>query len=107
MASGDRGQKLLRAPEIDAELHDARVDGRGGKVTYEARLGSLPGGTFVEVEGGCRLVWGGGLRLWSPEGYGQLESGDSGLLVTVLTPKPVVDAIREGFAPQIHEIANR
>jgi hypothetical protein len=39
--SGGSSRELLRAPEIDGELHRARIDRRRGKVTYDAPLSSL------------------------------------------------------------------
>ena len=95
----------LPAPEIDAELHRARIDRWGGKVTYEAPLGSLPDGVFVEIDGGCYLVWGVALRLWSPEGYRTRSGRPADLPVTVLTPKPIVECLRAGYRTDVHASA--
>src|ERR1700758_506204 len=38
---GSNSTELPRADDIDAELHRARVDRRGGQVTYEAALDAL------------------------------------------------------------------
>jgi hypothetical protein len=38
----------LLAPEVDRELHRARVAGRREKITYQALLESLPDGCFVQ-----------------------------------------------------------
>ena len=47
------------------ELHRARID-RREKVTYEAAMGSLPDGCFVQIEGRAYLVWNDSLLLWTP-----------------------------------------
>jgi hypothetical protein len=91
----------LRAPQMDAVLHAARVDSRGGKVTFEAPLGSLPDGCYVEIEGGAWLLSGEWLLRWTAEGYGTREArADS--MVTVLTPLPTVECFRRGYRPEIH-----
>jgi hypothetical protein len=96
------GGGIVRAPEMDVELHSARIDAKGYKITYEASLNSLPDGCFVQIgDSGC-VVLGGDLIRWSPEGYTEKRRRPDGLNVTVLTPKPIVDCIRQGYAPSIH-----
>jgi hypothetical protein len=85
---------------MDLKLHPARID-RGEKVTYEAELSSLPDGVFVQVEGCAHLLWRGALLLWTPEGYASKCRRDASV-VTVLTPKPIVGCLREGYVPEIH-----
>jgi hypothetical protein len=92
----------LRAPEMDAELHTARVDRRGRKVTYEAALDSLPNGCFVEMDGDAWLVWNEVLLQWTPEGYARRIRRPDQLMVTVLTPGPIVECFRRGYEPEIH-----
>ncbi|MBC7927048.1 MAG: hypothetical protein H7039_15475 [Bryobacteraceae bacterium] len=101
-ASGEARVPLL-APEIDAELHRARVDSLGRKVTYQARLNTLPDGCFVQVGGLCFAVWNDALLLWSPEGYIEKSMRPGSLVVTVLTPAPTVHCIRLGYKPVLHE----
>jgi hypothetical protein len=91
------------APDIDAELHRARVDALGRKVTYKAELNSLPNGTFVEIEGSAQLVWNDALLLWTPERYLSKRTRPERLTVTVLTPQPIVECFRQGYEPQIHD----
>jgi hypothetical protein len=100
----DRGKALL-ATEIDAELHRARIDHRGGKVTYEASLNALPDGCIVQIDGSSYLLWDEALLLWSPPGYLKKEHRPNGLTVTVLTPEPIVQCIRQGFRAEIHKSA--
>jgi hypothetical protein len=97
-----RGASLL-APEIDLELHRARMDSRGRKVTWEAPLHTLPDGCFVQTDSSSYLVWGEALLQWSPGGYIKKHRRPQGLTVTVLTPEPVVHCIRHGYLPAIHD----
>ena len=97
--------ELPRAGEMDVELHRARVDAQGRKVTYEAELDSLPDGCFVQIDQAPVLVWDASLWLWMPEGYAQRESRPSGLRVTVLTPEPIVKCLRNGYRADRHASA--
>jgi len=94
---------FCRAPEIDAELHPARIGAHKEKLTYDAPLDLLPDGCFVEIEESAYLVLGDALLLWAPEGYIQKNRRPDGLAVTVLTPGPIVDCLREGYKPQIYD----
>lgn len=98
--------RALPATEIDVELHRARIDGKGRKVTYQARLDSLPDGCFVEMDDSSYLVHGDALLLWSPEGYAGKRERPGDAMVTVLTPQPTVECIRAGYALAVHESAN-
>jgi len=93
------------ADEMDLELHPARIDKRRKKVTFEAALGLLPDGSFVETEGSAYLVWGDALLLWTPEGYARRDGRPKDSIVRVLTPEPIVGCLRQGFIPAIHESA--
>ena len=91
---------LLRAPEIDAELQRARIDKTGAKVTYKADLDTLPNGCFVKIGNEAYLVWDNTLALWAPDRYARKDCRPPGVIVTVLTPEPIVDCFREGYQPQ-------
>lgn len=93
------------ADQIDAELHRARIDRRKVKITYQELLSSLPDGCFVQIEDSSYLVWGDTLLLWSPEGYLKKCDRPNSPVVTVLTPKPVVDCLRRGYTLEIHSSA--
>ncbi|HLI86234.1 MAG TPA: hypothetical protein VKV17_20130 [Bryobacteraceae bacterium] len=90
------------ASEMDVEPHEARIGPRGAKVTYEAELGSVPDGCFVEVAGSSYLVWNGARHLWTPEGYAGKDRLRQGTAVAVLTPRPIAECIRAGYRPAIH-----
>jgi hypothetical protein len=84
------------ADEMDLELHAAR------KVRYEATLGSLPDGCFVQMDGRAYLVWNDALLLWTPEGYTVRVRKPNDLTVQVLTPEPSARCFRQGYRPGIH-----
>jgi hypothetical protein len=95
----------LLAPEIDRELHHARVDAQREKVTHQALLESLPDGCFVQIGQDSYLVWEQALLMWTPEGYAKKERQPIGLTVAVLTPEPTVRCLRRGYLPEIHKSA--
>jgi hypothetical protein len=92
-------------PEIDAELHRARVGGRATKVTYDSPLRALPNGCFVQIDGSAWLVWEDALLLWTPERYIKKSRRPDDLSVAVLTPGPIVECFRQGYEPEVHESA--
>jgi len=102
-AKDSNGANLPFADQIDAELHAARIDSRKEKVTYKAPLDSLPDGCFVHITGSSYLVWADALFHWSPEGYVKEQHRPNDLTVTVLTAEPLVQCIREGYTPEIHQ----
>lgn len=100
------------AAVLDAVLHAQRVDASGRKLTYGARLGTLPPGTMaagIEMEDmGPDTPWLVGadrLWRWSFEGYRPGPAWEDGLKVTVLTPISVVRALAAGYPVQIHPTA--
>jgi hypothetical protein len=100
-----RHENPILADEMDVELHRSRIDGRRGKVTYQARLSSIPDGCFIGMEDSSYLVWGDSLLLRSPEGYLKKRERPNQLTVTILTPEPTVRCIRGGYAPEVHKTA--
>lgn len=96
-------RRAVRAAEMDEVLHRARLDERRRKRTYRAPLHALPNGAFVQMDEAPYLVWNDALALWTPEGYTQKISRPRDLLVTVLTPEPIVACFRQGYVPEIHQ----
>ena len=99
------GDPAVRADDIDAALHLARIDSRRQKVTYSAPIDSLPDGAFIDFGGGAWLVWDDSILLWSPEGYSARRPRPRRLTTTVLTPRPVIGCFRQGYTPAIHDSA--
>ena len=92
----------VRAPELDATLHAARIGGDGAKVTFRAPLGELPDGVIAldPRTGAPSLYREDRLWAWSFAGYGDGTEADATTQVEVLTPRPTVQAFAAGFAPQ-------
>ena len=95
-----------KVDEIDDVLHAERVDSRGAKRTFEARVASLPDGVLVEHRRRACLLWRGAILPWSFEGYGAAIRISNDARVAVLTPESIVRAIRSGFTPQVHASAS-
>jgi hypothetical protein len=95
----------ITAAEIDSVLHKERIAG-AEKLTYEARLDTLPDGVMIERDGLALLICGEALHPWSFTGYAAALPKPSGATpVRVLTPRSMVRAIAEGLVPQIHPSA--
>jgi len=96
----------LRAPEIDAILHPARVDRRSRhQIRHAAAVTDLPDGSFILHEGAAHLVQGACIRPFCPPGYGPARPRPRGE-VTVLTPKPTLRALQNGYRPVLHRSAD-
>ncbi len=102
-------QKMPRAAEMDAVLHDERVEPgwrAKGKRVYSAELGRLPDGAMVVgPDGGPHLWLGCSLRRWTPGGYAEPIAADPSTAVNVLTPRSTVSALGNGYVPVFHESA--
>lgn len=94
---------------LDAHLHAERVERGMGKRTYGEKIGNLPDGAFVELDGDALLVWRGRLHTWTHSGYVGRRSvaADSSTTVQVLTPKSVVSAFHDGLEVGVHPSAFR
>jgi hypothetical protein len=55
--------------------------------------------------GAAWLVWRGALHAWAPAGYAERREPVDGL-VTVITPRAIVDVIRAGDQPVVHPRAD-
>lgn len=89
------------AQTIDRELHAARIARGGVQVIFEANAAELPTGTMISVNGQPVLLWEGAQFEWSFEGYERRAVPVTGR-VRVLTPRPLVDVLGEGFIPEVH-----
>lgn len=86
---------------IDAILQQERIDTVMAKVTYEDRLGTLPDGSFILYMDVPHLVYKANLYPWSAAGYGKVISIPAEEIVTVLTPKSIIETYKAGYIPQI------
>lgn len=97
----DRLVKQVSIQEIDKALHAERAVRGGGKLTYMAGLDALPRGAMFVVDGVAYLVHRDGFLPWSFDGYGPSRELPGDAVVEVLTPRSVVAAIGQGFAPKM------
>jgi hypothetical protein len=95
-----RPEGPLRANYMDEILHRTRC-----RIRWEAPIDTLPGGSFVEIDGAPWVVAGDSLARWTPEGYTERHVRPKGSAVSVLTPQPSVRCFREGYTPIVHESA--
>jgi hypothetical protein len=94
---------LLRAGDIDSELHASRIH-RGRQVTHQSRLGDLPAGAFVTLPDKPDqpfLLWDNQLHPWHHAGYGPSKPAPTDAVVTVLTPAPSVAVLSAGYTPEV------
>ncbi|EAU41822.1 hypothetical protein FP2506_15354 [Fulvimarina pelagi HTCC2506] len=95
-----------RAGEIDKALHAVRVDSRRRlQIRLEVNTSEIPDGAMVHFEGEAWLLRNGRLLHYTPDGY-DTAMGLAAGTVTVLTPKPSVIALQNGFVPVVHPSAD-
>lgn len=101
--AANHGGRNLPATAIDARLHAERVAPGGGKRVWYARLGDLPPGTFIVLEGHACLLWRDRIFAWSHAGYTlRRPRVAAATRVGVLTPRSIVATFRAGVRPQVH-----
>jgi hypothetical protein len=89
------------ADEIDAQLHDERVDSvTRAQRRHSAKLDDLPDGAFVLRHGDPHLVLGSRLHRWTPSGYATPLPRHGGE-ATLLTPPSLVAVLRTGWQPVV------
>lgn len=102
------GTEPIIAAAIDDRLHVERVGPGRTKRTFTANVDDLPDDVLVTLVGQpdeALLIWEGGLLFWSPGGYTGRRPLPEGEMVTVLTPRSTVAAIRTDYKPEIHPTA--
>jgi hypothetical protein len=86
--------------KIDAVIHAERIAKDDSKVTFDADAAELPDGVFIEISGEPHLVANSKIFRWTPFGYE--ESLPLPIhVVTVLTPRSVVNAFRARYKVQV------
>ncbi len=86
------------ADEVDARLHEERLDGRERRL-HHTSLDELPDGAFVLRDGAPWLVRGDALLRWTPAGYTDraARAGSAKLI----TPPTLVDVLRSDWRPLV------
>ncbi|SIO17158.1 hypothetical protein SAMN05444287_1702 [Octadecabacter temperatus] len=94
----------LKAPQMDAVLHNARaVHGARRLQTHKAEARDLPDGTFIKTDR-AYLLSNGAAFPYAPTGYGAAKPRPTGL-VCVLTAPPMIAVLRGGYTPHLHPSA--
>lgn len=93
------------ADVLDACLHRERLDATRQRITYLALLGTLPDATFVVHGEQACIVRESRLYPWQPEGYGAAIDLPPDTILSVLTPRSIVNTLAIGFAVQIDSSA--
>ena len=86
---------------IDAILHNERINHAGNKVTYLDNIDNLPGGTFIFMNEQFYLIAGNQLLHWTAFGYESRIPLPKNKIVTVLTPRSLVNTFSAGYIPQM------
>ena len=86
---------------IDDVMHKDRISKRGDKVTFLANLEDLPTGTFIFMDEQPYLVVTSYLYHWTAAGYNTKLPLPKNKMVTVLTPRSVVNTFTAGYVPQM------
>ncbi len=102
--AGNGGASLPPAAEMDARLHDERLEpGTRRQRQWQAAPGDLPDGAFILWDGRPCLIARGRLWPWSHRGYGASTALPHTESVTVLTPPASIGALRGGYSPVLHQ----
>ena len=88
---------------MDQVLHEARV----GEEPSRARLRDLPAASMVVMDDQVFAIRGGALLPWSFDGYGKPLQIDDDRVLEVVTPEPVLAALRSGYRPHWHDSARQ
>ena len=90
------------ADAIDAQLHAERVaSGTRAQLRHDARIDSLPDGTFVLVDSEPHLVLGPSLLRWTTAGYAERAPRRGRQSALVITPPSLVGVLRSGWEPLV------
>ena len=92
--------KKTAIKKIDHVLHEERINKNQSKIFFNEKADQIPNGTFILFDENPYLVLNGLMLLWTPFGYniGVKLPAD---LLTVITPKSIVNTFKAGYLPQI------
>ena len=94
-----------KASDMDAVLHNERLDGRSKRM-HRRKLGDLSDGAMIALDGDAFAVRGAHLLRWTPRGYAEKQSRPRAIGVDVLTPPSILDVLGKGYAPRWHASAD-
>lgn len=87
--------------DIDAVLHNERINHAGNKVTYLDNIDNLPTGTFIFMNEQPYLIASNYLHHWTAFGYDNKKTLPTNQIVTILTPRSIVNTFSAGYIPQM------
>ena len=93
------------AKEIDKALHPARVTRKRTQVTFNEHMATLPAGTLVMWHDTPHLLGENHMHPYTPEGYLDPIPRPRCGQVSVLTPRPIVTVLGNGYQTQLHSTA--
>lgn len=114
LKSSLHNEKRLDAEALDRMLHAARVEtGARRQRHFNTSMDDLPDGAMIrqpsagsgERSPDVWLVLGRRLLRWRPGGYDRVLRRPAGGAVQVLTPRPTVLALKQGYRPVLHASA--
>lgn len=90
--------------KVDRHLHAGRVTRKREQVRFDAQTADLPDGVFVQIAEADHcpmLIW--NRRLWhlSLSDGEYLNAGALPKTATVLTPRPMVEVLANGYVPMV------
>jgi hypothetical protein len=95
----DVSARSLSAIAMDQILHEARLS-QDAAADVE-KIANLPDGAFVLHRQAPHLCWRGQLYPWSHAGYGSAITRNPQDKVQLLTPAPILAALRAGYRPVV------
>jgi hypothetical protein len=104
-AGNDPSGALPSADQMDAQLHQDRLEAPGKKKVYTAEVAVLPDGVFILRDGEPWLLWQSALHHWTPGSYDRHIPRPMQGDVAVLTPQATVRTIAAGYKPAVHPSA--
>jgi hypothetical protein len=98
----------IKLSDIDAVLHQQRVNASKEKQSFDAIVSTLPMGSFFTFKEQALVVLAKNkYAVWSFDGYFTLEPVPYSQEVKVLTPLSLVNAFKAGFLPNFHASAGK
>lgn len=94
------------APEFDRVLHASRLEGKTKRIEPMSS-DDVPTGTMVLHENSAWAVHGPLLLKWTFSGYTECVARSVNSVYQVITPHPMVEAMRLGYKPVFHPSADR
>lgn len=92
-----------KAPVMDRVLHEARLR----QDQLRAKMRDLPAASIVMMDDKVFATRDGNLLPWSFDGYGEPLQVDDDSVLEVVTPAPVLAALRSGYQPNWHNSARQ